>query len=95
MLFLDQEKEHVVFLLFKLSSNLSYKVVMANSVELFLLKPYCEAVKISFLFRKFLILISINFSKSLEKIGQSKMSRKSPNVCGDETLGIGTTYATL
>ena len=68
---------------------------MANSVKLFVLKPYCEAVKISFLFRKFLILISIIFSKSLEKIGKSEMGRKSPNVCGDETLEIGTTYASL
>ena len=63
---------------------------MANSVELFVLKPYCEAVNISFLFRKFFILISI-FSKCLEKIDKREMGRKSPNVCEDETLGIGTT----
>ena len=40
---------------------------MANSVKLFVLKPYCEPVKLAFLFRKFLILISIIFSKSLQK----------------------------
>ena len=68
---------------------------MANSVELFVVKPYCETVKISFLFRKFLILISIIFSKSLQKVGKSEMGRKSPNVCGDETLRIGVTYAVL
>ena len=68
---------------------------MANSVELFVLKPHCKAAKISFLFRKFLILLSIIFSKTLEKISKIEMGRKLPKCFGDQTFEIDIPYAIL
>ena len=69
--------------------------MIAKSVELFVLKPYCAGFKILFLSRNFLILTSKIFSNILEKIGNKAMGRKSSNECGDGTFGIGITYAVL
>ena len=87
--------EHVIFRLSKLSNMLSDKEAIARSIELFVLEPYCEGFKISFLSKNFLILASKIFSNILEKIGNKAMGRKSPNERGDGTFGIGITYAVL
>ena len=49
------------------SDNLSYKVVIANSVVLFSVKPNCEGVRMQFLVINLVILFSKMFSNNFFK----------------------------
>ena len=55
--------------------------MIARSVELFVLKPYCKGFKMLFLSRNFLIVVLTSkiFSNILEKIGNKTMGRNSSN----------------
>ena len=67
----------------------------ANSVELLVLNPNWEKVRILFLSIKLIILSAIIFSKIFEKIGSNEIGRKSFIDLDDNVLGIGMTMANL
>ena len=70
-------------------------MVIANSVELFAVNPYCSGAKILYLPIKSIILVFNTFSKTLEKRFKREIGRNSPSSLGANVLGIGMTCPTL
>ena len=70
-------------------------MVIANSVELFSVKPNCEGVRMQFLVINLVILLSRIFSNNLENTDSREIGRNSSSEVGDIFFGIGMTLATL
>ena len=70
--------------------------MIANSVELFSVKPNCEGVRMQFLVIIILIiLLSRIFSNNLENTDSREIGRNSSSEVGDVFFGIGMTLTTL
>ena len=70
-------------------------MVIANSVELFSVKPNCEGVRMQFLVINLVILLSIFFSTNLENSHSREIDRNSSRKVGDVFFGMGMTLAIL
>ena len=69
-------------------------MVIANSVELFSVKPNCERVRMQFLVINLAILLSRISSNNLENTDNREIGRNSSSEVGDVFFGIGMTLAT-
>ena len=64
-------------------------MVIANSVELFSVKPNCEGVRMQFLVINLVILLSKIFSNNLENSDNREIGRNSSSEVGDVFFEIG------
>ena len=68
-------------------------MVIANSVELFSVKPNCEGVRMQFLVINLIILLSRIFSNNFENTYSREIGRNSSSEFEDVFFGIGMTLA--